>query len=291
VVTTALSHRAGPTGAPPVPLPPSADLHTIWSALFGELAGEAHDDAMRLSVLDLVQDQTATLRDRLGAADRLRLDAHLQGVWELEQAIVASPACAEPDAAPDATTFCERHDAMAAMLAYAMTCDITRVASLFVVGPAADTVLVEAGVAAPHHVVSHATDEQPGAQQHHEGVVFLMQRLADFLARFDAAPDAAGTTLLDSAIVLATTEVTRGWTHEYERQPCILAGGGRGWLRQPGTHLQAIAPADPNDPAQGPSARNVCDVMLTCLRAFDPDAQAFGSGVTQSTAVIDEILA
>jgi hypothetical protein len=95
-----------------------------------------------------------------------------------------------------------------------------------------------------------------------------------------------GTTLLDSTILYASSD--HGWFHQLNRQPVLLVGHGRGHLKFPGIHFQAVAgnptltdpggalPAGSLNLFAQPAARNTSDVLLTCLRAFDPNAASVG---------------
>lgn len=117
-----------------------------------------------------------------------------------------------------------------------------------------------------------------------------MERLSDLLQTLRDTEDIDGTNLLDSTIVLASSDCSIGWTHSVRRHPILLAGRGRGWLRHPGTHYQAVAADDPNAP-NAPTAGNTSDVLLTCLRAFDPAAASIGSSEAGSDTPLTAIMA
>ena len=73
------------------------------------------------------------------------------------------------------------------------------------------------------------------------------------------------------------------------RQPGLLGGHARNFLRFPGIHFQGAA-GDPNLPSeipqfptgtlnntQQPTGRTTSDILLTCLQAFDPNATHIGT--------------
>jgi hypothetical protein len=57
----------------------------------------------------------------------------------------------------------------------------------------------------------------------------------------------------------------------------------------PGIHYQAIPQSNPQDDQT--AAGNTSDILLTLLRAFDPEAESVGGGAPISTGVLDEIMA
>jgi hypothetical protein len=87
--------------------------------------------------------------------------------------------------------------------------------------------------------------------------------------------DGRGDSLLDTTIIYATSDCSTGSSHSIDRQPIILAGTGRGHLVHPGIHYQATAWNGSN--GEPNSTGNMSDVLLSCLRAFDPAADGVGS--------------
>jgi len=176
------------------------------------------------------------------------------------------------------------NDLMSDLLAYAFLCDVTRVASYHMLSVASEVQLGEIGHSTTQHGDSHAGDEN-----YHDGIVFIMTRIADLMRKLRDTEDVDGTNLLDSSIIFGSTEVTQGWTHSWQRQPIILGGHGRGHLVHPGIHYQATPQTSPTDDFT--SAGNTSDILLTLLRAFDADAESIGSGAPMSFDVLPEIMA
>ena len=85
--------------APFSPIPPRLDPVAIWKTLFNDIARPATERAWDASILDAVDRRYAKLAQRLGAADRQRLEAHLERIRELEKRVAATAggrACAPP---------------------------------------------------------------------------------------------------------------------------------------------------------------------------------------------------
>jgi hypothetical protein len=286
-------------------LPPVTNPQQIWQSLFGTIPDATFDDRpLRSLVLDGVRAQSDKLHARLGSADRQRLEAHLEGVGELQQKLAAAaPACARPDVPTEANaepigaeSLTAVNTVMAELIAYALACDLTRVASCMFLGMAGETPFTEAGLSAPHHLSSHEAQFDPAARaSYHTGVVYEMAQLATLLQVLRDTVDPLGNNLLDSTIVYAASDCSVGWMHSIARMPVILAGTGGGHLVHPGIHVQAIAndPRDPNgvETAALPTDGNLSDILLSCLQAFDPAATEVGGGQPHSTTPLAAILA
>ena len=70
--------------------PPLLDPVAIWKTLFNDVARPATERAWDTSILDAVDRRYAKLAQRLGAADRQRLEAHLERIRELEKRVAAT---------------------------------------------------------------------------------------------------------------------------------------------------------------------------------------------------------
>ncbi|MDC0672932.1 DUF1552 domain-containing protein [Nannocystis radixulma] len=277
----ALSHKG-----PNEPQYPKFNPQEVWTELFGAFVPRPDDRALRTSILDAVRDDVSRLRARLGKHDNQRLDAHLDGVSALEKKITAAtPICTLPDMPSEANVDLKGrepitavNDVMSDLLVYAFACDITRVASCLFIGGAAETVFSELGQSAGHHFHTHDANAQDLV---HDGVVYIMERFAALLKKFKAWEDVDGKNLLDSSIVYCSSDCAEGISHTIARQPIILAGHGRNQLIYPGIHHQ-VTPFPFSD-------GNTSDVLLTCLRAFDPTAASIGGGAPMSTTPLREI--
>lgn len=291
---TAISVRGEPGNLTPLYGQPNPI--DVWQTIFGEFVPQPDDSALRLSILDAVRADADRLRGKLGTRDNQRMDAHFQGLSELEQKISAMPPTCDLPAEPTHTNsesvnneqLILTNQLMAQMIAYAFTCDITRVASNLFLPLAGEAVMAESengGDGTTHHVLSHQ-----GGEDYHRGIVFIMERLAEMLDILRQTPDLDGGNLLDSTIVYASSDCSIGWSHSIRRQPIILGGTGRDYLVNPGIHYQAVASNDPNNP-NAQTSGNMSDVLLALLQAFDPSASSLGGGASMSTTPLTDILA
>jgi hypothetical protein len=227
---------------------------------------------LRKSVLDAVAGDAERLRDRLGAADKARLEQHLAGIRALElqlQKIEENPpnlaACklpAEPSAMfPDVDgrpQLSAISRAMTDIVVMALACDMTRVFSDWFSSPVNN--LLFPAAASGHHQLTH---DEPGEQpQVNAIVVYIMNELAYLLQAMDAVPEGDGT-LLDHSVVLATTDVSYGKSHSVEDYPIVLCGSAGGAIKT-GLHYRS------------PSNENTSKMLLTLSRAMGLTLATYG---------------
>jgi hypothetical protein len=271
---------------------PVQNPRTVWGTLFGEISAPKDDKDLRIGVLDAVRADIAELDARLGSTDRQRLEAHLDNIAELETKIsTLPPVCTFPAQpvhenleANGSENLALTNELMAQLIAHAFACDITRVASNLFCSVASEAVFGGVGSFFTHHGHSHAND-----QGYHDNIVFIMQCLAQLMHVLHDTPDIDGTSLLDSTIIYASSELSQGWSHSWQRQPIIIGGHGRGYLRSPGVHYRAVAPQFPGDDQT--SAGSTSDILLALARCFDPSHPSIGAGAPMSTTPLAAIVA
>ncbi|MEQ9504147.1 MAG: DUF1552 domain-containing protein [Deltaproteobacteria bacterium] len=257
----------------------------VYNRLFG-MPGDAQIDGARRSVLDAVLGDITSLQGRVGARDRVRLEQHFESVRALEQRLSASAAtCTRPDIPnpnyPDVEgneQIREKNAVMSELVAMALACDLTRVASVLFSTAGAGTRYWMVGAQNSFHQICH--DERAGGAEPqptvHAATIFKMEQLAVFLQRLRATPDGEGN-LLDNTLVLGTTELSEGYTHSNDEFPIIMAGRAAGAFN-PGRHYRSN------------NRRNTSDVLLTVLRAMGDMRPSFGTAEGETTTPIGELL-
>lgn len=270
-----LSHN-GPNNPNPSEYAPRRVFERLFSA---PLSAQLND--ARRSVLDLVNTQVGRLQQRLGSADRIRLDQHLSSIRAIEQRLSTEiNACERPDMPLNPSDINgqeqieTQNELMSALLATALSCDLTRVFSVLFSTCGAGTVYWQAGASNGLHLTTH--DEplsgNPSTQPTvHEATIFKMNQLARFLDHLKDIQLGA-STLLDHCSILCTTEHTDGRTHSYEDFPLLIAGLGSGRLRG-GLHYRSS------------SRESVTKAGLTALRGAGLEVPTFGTeaGFTNET--------
>lgn len=226
------------------PLPPEDDPAAVYARVFAEL----HTDPevlerlrlRRASILDAVAGEYQKVSQRLGSADRQRLDAHLTAVREIEQrltrqATVSGPHCSDPVLTPvDAQAndaFPDVGELQIDMLVTALACDITRVASLQWSRSVSQTRFTWLGIQESHHDLSHMGDDNAAAMDKITRIEqWYAERFASLIAKLKAIPEGDGT-LLDNTLLIWCNELAKGNTHSRENAPYVLAGGAGGALQ------------------------------------------------------------
>lgn len=269
--------------SPTVPMPKEVNPRAVFDRLFaGADAGlsEAERQARRrrrMSVLDFVRDDTLRLEQRLGTADRRKLDEYLTGVRELERSIEQAPPvqCAFPERPQGKDADVEKHvRQMLDLAVLAFQCDLTRVATFMLGNGGSNRGYGFLGHPGGHHEYSH----HQGDPDKHAALIdigrFEVAQLAYVLEKLAAIPEGDGT-VLDNSLVFFSSEIEDGNSHRHDNMPVLLAGRAGG-LVDAGKHVRAA-----------PSTE-VGDVLLTMLHTVGIEQASFGE---YGTRLVPEMLA
>jgi hypothetical protein len=250
--------KAGPNGAgmtvaytrEGVPLAPEMDPLKAFERLFvdGSAGGRKAQAAVlreTKSVLDLVREDYKRLESRIGKADRDRLDQYATSVREVEQRLTRAeewldkPKQKVTARPPESDPSGGRNDrgahmrAMADVMALALQTDSTRVITYAVSDHGAP--IRDSGVNDGHHGLSHHGNDAEKKKKLTQIDRFHVTQLAYFLKKLKSTPDGAGSSLLDSTMVLYGSGLSDGSRHSQKDLPVLLAGNVGGKLKQ-GVH-------------------------------------------------------
>lgn len=241
----------------------------------------------KLSVLDGVKDNFASLRKRLGAADRARLDAHAEKILELETAIGNAKQCEVPvlNPMPGFDPGVDQEEAARLqmdLLTMAMSCDLAPVGSLvFASGhaPSWDWItdhggpIVTSNYGNWHDMVHTGRNLGANGDQDDPGLVrgykWYTEQFVELLRRFEETPEDGGT-MLDNTAILWLSEFGNGSGHNTRKIHCVGAGN---W----GSDVQMgrmLAYATGGDYEDSPVSHN--QVFVSMLNAFGFDDTQFG---------------
>lgn len=191
----------------------------------------------RASVLDGALQQFGALRPRLGHADRQRLDAHAEMLRDLERRVTeeVDEVCGRPSVAlPGGYDWRIDDDVTAPVqfdiLATALACGLTRVGSLFFTtghdpefpwlsvggGPVVDKARYD-----NWHQMVHDGREEEGLVK---GFEWYAQQTALLLDTLAERVDEDGDNLLDTSLVVFTSEFGNGAGHNTRKIPFVLFG-------------------------------------------------------------------
>jgi len=244
---------------------------------------------VRKSVLSGVTDERRKLLQRIGAADRVRVDQYFTSVREVEQKLAMqlekpprAESCRVPTkpveiaASTDIAKRSAAHKVMADLLAMALSCNQTKVFNMAYSTALSD--LRKDGSATGVHQNTHEelTDRKLGYQPTVD--VFVTQTMAawaDFVRAMAAVNEGDGT-LLDNMLVFAHSDVSFGKNHAVDGLPMMLAGRAGGKVRS-GIHVKSSG-----DP--------VTRVGLTLQQVMGVSVDGWGTGATRATGGLSELL-
>lgn len=220
------------------PLPPENRPHETYRRLFASLAPSADLERVRAqqrSVLDYVRGDLARLAARVPAADRARLDQHLQGIRELERALDAAATAASvdrPAALPGVPANSSRNhpaivDNYLTTIRLAFQLDLARVvtfafggANSYVNFSEFDSTFANHWVhAVTHGLVPNFIDEMTRITR------WYVARVAAFAQQLAATPDVGGGSVLDNTLIVFFCEI--GTDHDHASIPIAMLGGSR----------------------------------------------------------------
>lgn len=278
---------------PNAPNPPNYSPADLFATLLGLSGAQEPDPALfrRKNILDAVAEEAKALQSRLGAEDRMRLDRHLEGIGELQTQIDATiesadcgvpidPDVAYPDRGEDGAISIARCQAFADLLAFAFSCELTRVASFVFSCAACHAPYTEAGLGTVtfHEDFGHRLSPMGidyAMNGFHTGVAYAMTGLAELLKRFRDMPDGAGN-LLDNAAIYTTSCVAQPWDHRMDDFPLLVIGKAGGLLRGDLHHRAA--------------GDNASKVPFSLLKLFGSQEPSFGVAEGLVSDTIPELL-
>lgn len=264
------------------PVTPHQDPLDAFAQVFGDGLGEtdaARLAARRTSILDAVAGDLQSMRARVPAADRQRLDAHLEGVFDLEQELLDTAAlqCSEPelvgggDALDDENLPRVVRD-QSDVIVQALACGWARVATLQFgnFGGSVRASWPNDGVDSSYkcHAIAHAFAGIDGAGSdglsRAEGVglgldmeTFFNQLHAELLTKLQNTLDVDGSPMLDNTLVVIPR--TMGVNHD-DRVTLWMTVGGKNLGVQGGRFL-TVGDGDDNKRYYNDMHVGICEAM------------------------------
>jgi hypothetical protein len=222
---------------------PLAAFNSLFGAGAGTSTTVSADDVRRRGLVDHTRSELEALRTQLGSDEKSKLDTHLESLSELEQKLVnnAAGSCGSWNFNPtgfavtrtqlwqnpefmDSTRMGLIADLHTDVAVHALSCGLTRVATLKWNNSVNENVMSEAGTNKTGHGASH----EAGAD-FIKIKAWYMERFARLIEALKATPDGSGT-LLDNTIVFHGSCLARGDWHNHDNMPFVLAGGKAGGI-------------------------------------------------------------
>lgn len=223
------------------PIPALSSPRQIFDRMFG--AGDATSKAKRRllnntgSILDLVLENSRSMKNRLGKQDQRKLDEYLSSVRDIEQRVERSQAWLDipkPSVDEDAVNLAvdqslpiEYMQAMYDLVFLAFQTDSTRLATYMLGQVAGATTIANAfpaciGLQGNWHGLAHGAGKKGGAEKLGRFDQLLTEQLARFLTRLSETEERDGS-MLDNTLVFYGSSNSK--THNNNNYPLVLAGG------------------------------------------------------------------
>jgi hypothetical protein len=232
--------------SPTTPLPSEAHPRVVFERMFGE-GGDATARrsalSQRESLLDSFNGSIASIKQRVGAPDRLRLDQYLESVRQVEREIERAEQAVADNRTPDLdrpvgvpAEFADHVKLMFDLQILAFQADITRVTTFQLTREQSNRTYPEIGVADPHHPTSHHGNDPEKVLKVSKINQFHVSLYSEFLQRMKATPDGDGS-LLDHSVILYGSGMGNPSLHDHENLPILVAGGAATGLKG-GRHIR-----------------------------------------------------
>jgi len=236
------------------PVPPREDPKDVFKTLFGDpmsTPGGMTDPALarlwaqRKSVFDSMNGETRRLMGLVGAEDRLKLEAHLTAMRDVEQRLVGTPGtgsgagttCSPPtlatvDLGVD-DQYLQAGKNQMDLAAAALACDQTRILTFQWSYSESEHLfqflkLSGTGISGNHHAISHDFAASGTNYLAYNAIqTWYAEQVAYFLGKLDSYQEGE-RTLLDNTILLWATEIGESTQHDLTLMPYVLAGSAGG---------------------------------------------------------------
>ena len=266
-----------------VGLPALRRCSEIFASLFGEPKGgkDAQRKALRrkASVLDDNLAEVRQLEQKMGAADKGRLDQYLTSVREAEIRTRRAdawldtplPVISEADRQRTnrdiaATMAGDYFRTVYDLILLAFQTDLTRVATFSLGGEGDAFSIPEIGITESRHQLSHHGGDQGYMEKLTNYDTFAIEQFSYFLTRLSETKDLSGNPMLGSTMALFGSGMTYGHSHGNANLPLVLAGGSDLGLRH-GHHLDFN-----QGHFQGYQLDKPSEHYSLCSRPANPDA-------------------
>jgi hypothetical protein len=262
------------------------DPNRLFDRMFASLSQPSPQlDLLKLkrkSVIDFVHRELDNFGKRLGTDDQAKIEAHFTSLRDIEKrlsATGASASCAKPmigtgGSKQDVTVL---HKTMFDLIAAALKCDITRVATLdtYDDGGGDGNSFPWMGINSDYHAVAHGGGGR--ATEKIKIDSYLYGQVAGLAKQLDETIEGGGTAL-DNTIIAVGNGQEDGASHQVWPIPFMLIGNGGGALKTGGRVVRY--------PTKHPHNK----LLATIVTAMGFPTQDYG-GVAGREGVLSELLA
>ncbi|MCL4285635.1 MAG: DUF1552 domain-containing protein [Fimbriimonadaceae bacterium] len=232
--------------SPTTPMPKEVNPRMVFERLFGdsELADESLQKRrkQRISILDLVAEDAAELKRKLGSRDKLKIEEYFTSVRDIENRLERMEDSEaklvkmgqKPTGVP--SDYGEHVRLMGDMMILAFQADLTRISTFMFANEGSNRNYRNIGISDGHHDISHHGKQAEKLEKKRQIDRFHVEQLAYILNRMRSIREVEGT-LLDNTMLLYGGGIGDGDRHNHDDLPILLAGRGAGKLK-PGRHVR-----------------------------------------------------
>jgi hypothetical protein len=222
--------------APNKPLPMEYNPRKVFIQLMGEGDTAAERDALlqkNASVLDMIKERTASLRNDLGPGDQRALSDYFDTVRELERRVsMAGARDLSHINIPDAPVgefedFEKQLTMMFDLIALAYQADLTRVATYVMAAEGTDRPYPNLKVSGGFHPVSHHANQRERIAELQRIQRWHVERFSAFLKKLADTQEGDGS-ILDHSLFLYGSNMGNSNQHDNYPLPEVLIGGANG---------------------------------------------------------------
>jgi len=253
------------------PLPMETNPRTLFQRLFGQ--GDTPEERARMakqyaSILDVISQESGSLKKRVGAEDRAMLDDYLETIREIERRVQKMEArdlssLQLPDApAGIPNSFDEHLNLMFDLVALAYQANLTRVFSMMMAAEVSNMTYNHVGVPDSFHPLSHHQNDRAKMDKLVKIQTYHTSVLAKFATKLAAMPDGDGS-VLDHTIILYGSNMSNSNAHNEFPLPAAILGGGNGKVKG-NQHIAA------------PDHTPLANLLLTLMRRADVPVDKIG---------------
>jgi hypothetical protein len=262
------------------PLPMETNPRTLFQRLFGQ--GDTPEERNRLakqyaSILDVISQESGSLKKRVGPEDRVMLDEYLETIREIERRVQKMEASdlsrlTLPDAPGGIpNSFDEHLNLMFDLVALAYQANLTRIFSMMMAAEVSQMTYNHIQVPDAFHPLSHHQNDKAKMDKLIRIQTYHTNVLGKFIGKLAAMPDGDGS-VLDHSIILYGSNMSNSNAHNEFPLPAAIVGGGNGKLKG-------------NQHVVVPDRTPLANLMLTLMRRAEVPVDKIGD----STGEISEV--
>jgi hypothetical protein len=270
---------------------PENSPQAIWERVFSDVQTNPQQASalltQRKSVLDAALGQAGSLRAQVGAEDQKKIDNYLESFRAVEKRLslgsISGAGCSKPPAPGTGTTGAPRGSASVwdavenlpmttrtqmDLLALALACDLTRVATIQMSNEANNLIFTFLGNTGRWHDLSHNGSKEAGWEALMDQYIKVQRWNSEMLGYL--VTRMKELNVFTGSVVLWVNPMNNGQIHNSLNLPIALLGSAAGFFKQ-GRHVRLATNGDRG------GGHYLNDLYISILQSMGVPATTFGS--------------